>query len=78
MAKIMATPDEASESRLAGILEGYLREEKWCTDKRLEGEIYKSHSPETLKKVLENQRFSYLSNINPARLAQVKMKFLEQ
>lgn len=78
MAKIIATSDEASESRLAGILEGYLKEEKWCTEKRLEGEIYKSHSPETLKRVIESTRFSYLYTINPVRLEQVKIKFLVQ
>lgn len=72
----MTNIGKASENRLAGILEGYLKEEKWATEKRLEGEVYKSHNPEELQRILESERFSYIRKINPTRLEQIKKKFL--
>lgn len=72
---MVKTLEEASQNRLAGILEGYLREEKWATDRRLEGEVFKSHSIETLKKVISSERFHYLQTINPLRFDEIKKKF---
>lgn len=68
---------DASLRRLAGILEGYLREEKWATEKRLEGEVYKSHSVDELRIVMDSPVFPYLNDINPTRFEAVRKKFLE-
>jgi hypothetical protein len=72
----MPTVEEASRGHLAGVLEGYLRQEKWATERRLEGDVYKSHNVEELRQVLESDDFSYLRSINPQRLEQVRKKFL--
>lgn len=74
MAKIMKTPEEATENHLAGIVQAYL--EGTITEAMLEGQVNISHSPETLKRVLELPRFSYLHKINPERLQHIKTKFL--
>lgn len=75
---IMPPVEEISRRRLAGILEGYLRGEKWATERRLEGEVCKSHSPEELRLVLDSQEFSYLLTINPTKLEHVRARFLTQ
>lgn len=74
MAKIMRTHEMATENHLAGIIRAYL--EITITEEMLEGHINKSHSPETLERLLENPRFSYLHKINPERLEHIKTKFL--
>lgn len=72
----MMSVREWSLKRLAGILRGYLNGEKWATELRLEGEIYKSHSIEELKEVLNSPRFSYLLTINTEKLNHIRRKFL--
>lgn len=74
MAKIMRTPEMSTENHLAGIIRAYL--EGTITEAMLEGHINKSHSPEALERLLENQRFSYLHKINPEKLEHIKTKFL--
>jgi hypothetical protein len=75
MAKIMMSSSLASQRHLAGILQGYLNGENWCTAKILEGHIYKSHSVEELRETLNNPIFAYLHKINPERLQYINTKF---
>ncbi len=76
MAKVMVSAEGASLARLAGVLEGYLRGEKWATERRMEGELTKSHDADEPRVVLESDRFRYLHDINPGRLQHVRDKFL--
>jgi hypothetical protein len=82
MTRRIATVKEATLNRLAGILEGYLRQDVgrngkiWATEKRLESELTINHSPQELRELLESSDYSYLLSINPERLANVKKKFL--
>ena len=67
-----------SMKRLSAIVEAYLRGEKWVTEKRLEGEVLKSHSPDELREVLSSKKYSYLLEINPKRLKHIQEKFLDK
>jgi len=69
--------NEASEHRLAGILRGYLEEAEWATEKRLEGEVLKSHSVRELREVLSSSEFKQLHTINPVRMRRIRAKFLD-
>jgi len=74
----MPTVEEISHRHLVGILQGYLHGEKWATERRLEGEVYKSHNPEELRLALDSQEFRYLLTISPQRLQHIIEKFLER
>ena len=67
---------QASRRRLAGIIRGYLRGERWTTETRLEGEVLKSHSVRELREVLSSPEFQYLLTINPVRMRHLRAKFL--
>ncbi|MDE1762660.1 MAG: hypothetical protein KGH88_00240 [Thaumarchaeota archaeon] len=76
MAKIMRTPEMAAERHLAHTLRAYL--EGKITEAMFEGQVKKGHSPEALKSIIENSRYSYLHEINPERLEQIKTEFLSE
>ncbi len=70
------TPEEKAQRRLAIVLEGYLGGEKWAKERVLRDEVGKWGS-NALEQVLDSARFSYLRSINPAKLEQVRKKFLK-
>ena len=67
---------QSSGRRLAGILRGYLQGERWATEKRLEGEVLRSHSVRELREVLSSPEFRYLHKINPMRMRRLRAEFL--
>lgn len=46
------------------------------SEKRLEGEVYKSHSVDELRIVMDSPAFPYIKEINPQRFDAVRKKFL--
>jgi hypothetical protein len=69
---------QASRRRLAGIIRGYLRGERWATEKRIRSEVLKSHSVRELREVLSSPEFRHLRTINPGRMRCLRATFLKE